>query len=329
MNRCIACLAVAALLFAFGGPASAQEWARKMFQASQHDFGTVARGAKAEFEFALQNIYEEEVHIASVRTSCGCTTPRIVKDTLKTWEKGAIVAEFNTRSFIGSRSATLTVIIDRPYYAEVQLTVQGYIRSDVVFTPGAIEFGTVNQGTPAQQKVNVTYAGRTDWQIVDVLSANPNFEVELTEGQRGNGRVSYDMTVRLKPETPAGYMQDELMLVTNDGSMQRVPLAVTGRVAPALTVSPASLFLGVVAPGEKVTKQLVVRGQQPFRIVSVSCPDGCFEFQASEEAKALHFVPVTFTAGETAGDIAQKIQIATDLGGSGVVVECTATATVK
>src|SRR6266700_6288669 len=63
--------------------APAKEWAQKMFQANSHDFGHVARGAKAEFAFEVQNLYEEDVHIADVRTSCGCTTPTITKPTLK------------------------------------------------------------------------------------------------------------------------------------------------------------------------------------------------------------------------------------------------------
>ena len=89
------------------------------------------RGAKAEFEFVFKNEYEEDVHIASVRTSCGCTTPRITKQTLKSLESAAIVATYNTRSFYGAKSATITVVIDKPFAAEVQLTVSGYIRSDV------------------------------------------------------------------------------------------------------------------------------------------------------------------------------------------------------
>ena len=50
---------------------------------------------------------------------------------MKTYEKGAIVATFNTDSFHGQRGATLTVIIDQPFYAEVQLHDRGYIRTDV------------------------------------------------------------------------------------------------------------------------------------------------------------------------------------------------------
>src|SRR5690242_19621718 len=111
---------IAAALIAAASPAAwSKEWAVKMFQTTSHDFGHVARGAKAEFAFEVQNLYEEDIHIADVRTSCGCTTPTITKSTLKTWEKGAIVASLNTRSFVGQRNSTLTVVIDKPFYAEV------------------------------------------------------------------------------------------------------------------------------------------------------------------------------------------------------------------
>ena len=36
---------------------------------------------------------------------------------------------------------------------------------------------------------------------------------------------------------------------------------------PGITVSPTALFMGVVQPGQKVTKQLVVKGKKPFRIL--------------------------------------------------------------
>src|SRR5947199_1703099 len=132
----IAILALVLAPAALAPPAIAKEWAQKMFAANTHDFGHVARGAKAEFAFELQNVYEEDVHIADVRTSCGCTTPTITKPTLKTWEKGSIVATLNTRSFVDQRNSTLTVVIDKPTYAEVHLNIAGYSHADVDFHPG-------------------------------------------------------------------------------------------------------------------------------------------------------------------------------------------------
>lgn len=158
-------------LLASTQPSSAQEWAKKMFTTTSHNFGSVARGAKAEFSFEFENLYEEDLHVASVRSSCGCTTPTITKRDLKTFEKSQVVATYNTRSFLGQKGATITVVIDKPYYAEVQLSIEGYIRSDVVFDPGEVNFGEVEQFNASEKTLTVSYAGRTDWRITDVRSA--------------------------------------------------------------------------------------------------------------------------------------------------------------
>jgi hypothetical protein len=297
-------------------PVWSQEWATKMFETVNHDFGSVARGAKTEYEFTLKNVYVEDIHLASVRASCGCTTPVIKTPTLKTYEKGAVVAIFNTGKFTGARGATLTVTIDKPFYAEVQLQVKGFIRQDVVLNPGSAELGTINEGNPVEKSIAINYAGRDDWQIVDVKSANPHLSGKIVETARGNGLVSYNLVVRLDKNMPAGFVDDQLTLVTNDSDGAQVPVPVEGVVQPGIVVSPASLFMGVVQPGQKVTKQLVVKGNKPFRIISVTCDDKDFQFDTSAEKspKELHLIPVTFVAGKELGKVSKKIRIETDLG---------------
>ncbi|NLY00758.1 MAG: DUF1573 domain-containing protein [Rhodopirellula sp.] len=297
---------------------SGQEWATKMFETREHDFGTIARGAKAEFEFVLSNIYLEDVHVASVRSSCGCTSVSIKNPLLKTYEKGAIVAAVNSRSFYGRKGATITVTIDKPFYAEVQLHVTSYIRSDVVVQPGSVQFGSVSQGSPAESKVAIHYAGRSDWRILEVRSADPNLSGEVVETSRSNGEVTYELLVHLDSDAPTGYLNDHLVLVTNDNNSMQVPVLVEGKIESSVAVSPTSLFMGIVQPGEKVTRPLVIRGAKPFRVLSVHCDDSSFEFDTSGETqpKMIHVIPVTFVAGADAGKISKLIRVETDLGES-------------
>ncbi len=311
-------LAIVALLGLLS-PVVGQEWASKMFEVRAHDFGTVARGAKTQYEFEITNLYEEDIHIAAVRSSCGCTTPSITKPLLKTWEKGSILAVFNTGSFLGQRNATVTVTIDKPFFAEVQLRISGYIRSDVVFNPSFIDLGNFDQGTPIEKRVAVAYSGRNTWTIKDVRSANAAFEVELDNPQREPGRVVYNMTVRLKPDAPAGYIRDELALITDDSSGGSIPLLVEGRSVAPITVSPASLSLGDLTPGQKITKQIVVHGKKPFTINSIKSSVDGFEFKQPEDAKTTHVIPFTYTAGDKPGKLAATISIETNLGGGSLL----------
>lgn len=303
-------------------PVCAQKWARKMFQTTTHDFGSLARGAKAEYEFVLENIYVKDVHIADVWSSCGCTSVRISNPLLETYQKGAIVASINSRTFLGRQAATITVIIDKPGYARVQLQVTAHVRSDVVFDPPSVQLGTVDQGTPVEKEVAVSCTGCGDWKILDVKSANPHLSGEVLKTVRDRNRASYKLRVRLREDAPPGYLKDHLILVINNRRPIEIPLLVEGRVLAEITASPAALFMGVLQQGEKVTKRLVVRGKRAFRIVSIKCDGNCFNVctPADDAPKTLHVLPVTFIAGDETGKVVKTVRIETDLDGAATEV---------
>ena len=307
----------------------AQEWPKKMFEKLEHDFGTVARGSDTVYKFEVTNKFIEDIHIASVRSSCGCTTPSIENNLIKTYEKAYIVAKFNTRTFTGHHGATLTVTIDKPYPAQVQLRVDGYIRQDVVFEPGSINFGNVDQGTSQEQKVRVRYAGRSGWEIRDVVAPTESsdyYAVELTEAFRRGGTTYYDLLVQLKGTAPAGYLKDRLTLVTNDTRNPRIPLDIEGQVTPEISVTPENWVMGDVTTGGDAAKKLIVRGKAPFTITKIDCAD-CFEYEYDDEPRKTHVVTVSFNAGEETGRLKKQICIHTDRGDTFNAV-CTAHANI-
>jgi Protein of unknown function (DUF1573) len=310
MFRIVCILAVSAC----ASVASAQQWAEKMFSDKSVDFGAVPRAAKVEHEFVITNPFKDDVHIAAVRSSCGCTQPRIENDTLKSWEKGKVVAAFNTDGFTGQRSATVTVTFDRPQWAEVRLHVKGYIRTDVVLNPSQVNFGSVPEGEAGEKSVKIRYAGRRDWKITGAKTDSPYLRATVKELDRTLGQVGYELDVKLAADAPAGYLNDRITLTTTDGRGD-FPVVVEGRIVPQLTVSPAALHLGTVQPGQKVKKQIVVKGAKPFKIVDIHCDNGAFRLEPSHEARLLHLVPLVFTAPDKPGKVNCKIEIITDLDG--------------
>jgi len=320
----VACVALALAADAV----HAQEWATKMFSVTSHNFGTVAKGSKTEFRFTFRNLYKEDLHVVGVRTSCGCTSPEITKRDLKTHETSEVVAKFNTRTFLGQHGATLTVTFDKPFFAEVQLRVAGNIRGDVTFDPPFVDLGNVDLGKGASRSVRVTHVGSMPWEIKDVRSANPNFEVQLSKPTHTGSQSIYDLSLKLKPETPAGYVKGQLILVTNDPKATQIPMDVEGRIVAEVTVSPQLLALGSVQPGRAVTKNVVVRANRPFCVTGVSCSDGCLTCPTKDAPATVHVLPVTFQAGDAAGKIERQLKISTDLG-DGAVPSVTVQATVE
>ena len=65
----------------------------------------------------------------------------------------------DTNRFQHDKSSTVTVTFDQPQYAVVKIPVKVYIRTDVVLTPGSINFGAVDHGAAQERKIELTYAG--------------------------------------------------------------------------------------------------------------------------------------------------------------------------
>lgn len=305
--------------------AEAQQWARDMFEATSHDFGMVASGSKTHFTFKFKNKYREDVHVAAVRSSCGCTTPSVTKDLLKTGEVGGIVATFNTTTFSGRKNATLTVVFDHPYFAEVQLQVSGNIRTEVMFHPAEIAFGEVSGGQEPEREVKVTFSGRKEWRIEDVRSLCPHLRVRLESPVRRPGMIEYTMRVGLKPSVPVGQLHERLTLVTNDPELRSVTVGVTGRIRPQVEVKPDALHLGSLTAGKSAAERLLVRADDPFEITEVECDDPRFTFELPSGSKKVHFVKVNFAAdGKSTGTFKLPIRIKTSLPGN-PTAECVVT----
>jgi hypothetical protein len=292
-----------------------QGWAEKMFQERSHEFGSVARYSKSEHAFVFTNPYVEDVHVTDAQPSCGCTSVEIRNATVKTRQQGAIVAKFNTKAFFGQHGATITVSFDRPFPATVQLHVSGVVRDDVAVNPGVVSFGSLDAGAAAERWLAV--AGRPGWKITNVRSTNPHVQAELAGTRPGNGSTTYDIRVRTDGDLPEGLLHERLLLSTNDPGTSQLAVPVEGQVVATVSVSPGSLYVGDVLPGQQLTRQVVVRGKTPFRIVSVSGEGKYFRVNLAADPdptpKLVHIVPLNITVLAQPGKAEEKIRIVTDL----------------
>jgi len=300
-----------------------------MFPVKSHNFGDVAVASKTEFRFPIRNTTGRTIHVREVRTSCGCTSPSVETHYIEPGQTGAILAKFNTGTHRGQKGANLTVVIDQPFYTEVRLRVDGFIRQDLVFHPGAIDFGKQARGQQLTQTAKIMYAGRSDWAVVDVLTTKPWISVDVKQESRNGQNTIYLLTVNLSPEAPAGYFRDELVVVTNDRTRPRVPLLISGELESELTISPQSIAGGSVKPGESIEKKLVIRGKDAFVIDSIEAKGWEVTFDPITEAKTTHIVNVRFAPnGDATGQMSSPVIVKTS-GGMTATSTATLTAIVR
>ena len=299
-----------ALIFALTGlnvwdanemKAQAQDWARKMFQEFEHDFGDVLKGEIPEQRFLINNVYQETIVIERAFTSCQCVLVSVSQNTLQSGETAEVVCRFNSPAFDGQRKATVTVRFGRPFVAEVQLNLKGNIIRGVNVSPTSIEFGQVSDSNLPSQQVRISSSGSPSFRIVDVKSTFPHIRVQLKETVRNGGLVSYEMNANLKPEIAGGFNQGELYVeFEENGRLRRLSIPFRAKVVSQLQL-PDSITMGPVPVGQTTRKKLVVKGDYEFRLTDVTCTNPAFRIRADDQPRKVHFMELVYSGEDQPG----------------------------
>lgn len=291
-------------------------WYQNLLAETNHNFGTVAYASKQEKVFQFQNNTGADLFLTGIRTSCGCTKPEILTPHVKPGETAKILAKFDTRAFYGKRGATVTVSLQKNQNqirqtGELQLTVNGDIRRDVVLSPGEIDFKTITLDEPVTTLARIAYAGRLDWKIEEVRSTNNNISAKVREIERnaGTGRTTYEMVVRVNPSQPVGRFAESLTIITNDAKTTGMSFRVGGSVQPTIAIVP--IALGVINKGQAITKKLIIRSPKAVAIKSIETGNAKIKFEPPRNTKStLHILKYTLDTSEP-DNINQRIKIIT------------------
>lgn len=272
-------------------------WSQSLTDVKSHDFGTVAKASAQQHVFRFTNTLEGDLQLSSIRASCGCIKPKILTQVVKPGETAEVLIDFDTKNFEGQRAATATLGLQRrnPHseYAEIQFSIKGMIRRDVVIDPLTVDFGTVVYGAGIQRLVTVKYAGNPAWTVENVSSSNPSIEVafEETRRDRNTGRVDYQIQLTVKPDAALGSINDHLLVTTSDLNNQNIRVPLLGHVKQAIQAAPVQL--GLLTLGQPLEKSIVIKGDKPFEILGVDHKHQQITFKKPEGQKTLHLLQYT------------------------------------
>lgn len=281
------------------------------------DFGAVPKTAKTEHRFELVNPFQTDMVLQGVRTSCGCTTPTIETKIIKPGETGYVVAKFNTDRFNGEKKAALTLSISQPHFTELQLNVKGYIRTDIVLNPPEAAFGSVSEGEVKKLRLELNYAGRHDWQVLNITSPFPFVKASSNEVSRSNGRVQYAIDVELDASAPEGYLENQIVIHTNDHRLKTFPIRFSATVAKPVQVAPPRLALGKVKPGEPIAKRMTVSSKSNFQVMGLKSEVAEILYEPIDKSSRVHMLqvvirpkaPTEFAEGEVNGYILMETDV--------------------
>ncbi|MCA9047777.1 MAG: DUF1573 domain-containing protein [Planctomycetaceae bacterium] len=275
------------------------------------DFQVIATGSEAAQKVEIRNVYDQPVHVAYVGTTCGCSAATMGEPTIGPGETGFVEVRMNTQKFRQRKDSNLIIRFDSPHYVEHRVPITAYIRTDVVFSPGAARFADVELGKEANAVVDIAYAGRSDWDIVDIRISNPYLKATLSAADRQGGNINYKLTMTLSGEAKAGNLRDLVTIVTNDRTNPYVPLMVEGSVVPDIVVSPPTVAVRPLSPGQTASVRVILKGKTPFHIEDIDCEGmaDCFKAKLDPAEKNLHIVPIEFSAPNKPGRFTEELVV--------------------
>jgi hypothetical protein len=312
-------LVLGAGLFWAVSPAFSATWADSMFDELSKDFGSVPRGPTLVHHFRLVNNTKGPVSISNVRVSCGCVSASALKTNLNPGEETAILARMDSTRFIGPKNVTIYVQFDRPAYEEVRLWVQANGRNDFNVSPDSLAFGSIKRTTAPSAAVAITFYGSPDTQITEVKGESNYIQPVVKAVKRGESEASFELTAKLRPDTPVGKWYTDVWVKTNNPSIPQIRVPLTVEVESALSVSPEAVSLGQVALNAESERRVIIRGVKPFKIKSVQGTDDQIAVrETSDESKPIHVLTVKLK-GTKAGEIDRTVKVVTDLAEEGQI----------
>lgn len=247
------------------------------------DFGTVPKGEKLDWDFAVKNSGSADLHILAVRPACGCTIAEYDK-VIKPGETGKISAHVDTTTLSGPSSRGITVETNDPSNPSVQLTIHAIVKPFVeAFPAGFLRYNIV-QGD-AEVKSVVLYTEETEpFEIVRAEVPGDHVKVDVVKLDEANrvadkgrpGQPQYRLDVTLGgPTAKIGPIVERIKIVTSSKNQPEYMLNLSGVVRPSYRVVPQVLNFGEVSGEDSEAVHNVVissndlKAPQEFKVTKI------------------------------------------------------------
>lgn len=97
------------------------------------DFGEVAYGKIAKYDFELKNIGEKDLEITRISTSCGCTTAEAGTRLIQPGEKTNLSVEYNTGAMsgplsMGDQERLIYVRSNDPVNPQIEIKIHAIVK---------------------------------------------------------------------------------------------------------------------------------------------------------------------------------------------------------
>lgn len=232
------------------------------------DFGTVPKGQKLDWSFAVRNTGTSDLEILAAKPGCGCTVADFDK-IIKPGQTGKVTAHVDTTNFAGPIAKPVTLETNDASNPNAQLTITATVKPYVdAFPAGFVRYNML-QGDSEKQTLTIFSEDETPFEITKIESPQDWIKVDSKKaegadinksvGRAGQTQYKLDITVG-GPDTRVGPLAEKIHILTNSKYQPEFWVSVSGIVRPTYRVDPTAVNFGEVAPSDTgATRTILLR----------------------------------------------------------------------
>jgi hypothetical protein len=276
------------------------------------DYGTVPKGEKLNWVFAVKNTGTADLQIIAARPACGCTVAEFDK-VVKPGETGKVTAQVDTTAFSGPIAKTVTLETNDPTTPTAQLTLHAIVKPYVEAYPAGFVRYTLLQGDAETQSVTLYSEEDEPFQItkvetpgdwVKVTTTKIESETERAQGGKA-GQAQYKVNITVGgPDTKPGPLADKIHIYTNSKHQPEYPISISGVIRPPYRVEPTMMNFGEVAPTDVAASRAIV-----VRSNDLKTPE---RFQVTKVESSLSAISTAVKPGANKGEYEVMLQVTKD-----------------
>jgi hypothetical protein len=225
---------------------------------------------------------------------------------------GEVKATFKTKGYNGTARKSVTVETNDPKNKQVRLTLTGKVVAEVTVVPRYVNFGSVLKDESREpKKLEIEFLKGKNIEIKEVKSETPQIIVKQVKQDASGAEYS----VSLAEDVPVGRVAGQIVIRTNSKKDSEVRVAVHAFVQGNVSVTPQVVTLGIIRPGEPVTREVTLKGKADagFTVKEVKASSESITSEVSPGKEGdLFKITVTYNPGKLKkGRISEKVTIVT------------------
>ncbi|MFP6583877.1 MAG: DUF1573 domain-containing protein [Candidatus Hydrogenedentota bacterium] len=258
-------------------PASTEAPPLIVLETKEFDMGMVHVKEHTIKQISIYNHGGQPLVISKVSTSCGCTTGRMLEDTIAPGQTGTLEIEIDPSRINGYRSRkVLTLASNDPVNPSVKLIVAAQIPGELLFSTRDFIFDTLEDGVAASKTLRVTQTTSEPVLIGELeVRGGPEFmtasKVDVPQDEWVDAEIpEFDLVVHISDASTAGRYAPTVKVPVEDGRGKRLSFPVRLTVRGDYSFEPFDITLRNVATGELQEGVSVLTSSVPLTVEEVT-----------------------------------------------------------